>query len=306
MVLPKYTEMMNPILSTLKQGKAMDLKTILDCLKREFKPTPDELNQRIENGTPKFNHRMNWAIFDLAKARMIRRVERGVYEINEEGRRFLSKNPNFTYKDLMLIPEYKAYRRPNSKKKTLEETIIIQSEDETPLEKMEELFNEIQNNTIENLLHELKECSNSKFEEICVRLIVKMGYGGSQKETFLLLGKSHDEGLDGVINMDKLGLEKLYIQAKKWKNVTVGRDKIQQLSGAIEGKATKGLLMTTSHFSKEAKEYANQPGMKKIVLIDGNEMAKYMMEYKLGVETVNNFELKKVDKDFFEDEGDIE
>ena len=98
MVLPKYTEMMNPILSTLKEGKAMDLKTILDCLKREFKPTPDELNQRIENGTPKFNHRMNWAIFDLAKARMIRRVERGVYEINEEGRRFLSKNPNFTYK----------------------------------------------------------------------------------------------------------------------------------------------------------------------------------------------------------------
>ena len=158
---------------------------------------------------------------------------------------------------------------------------------------------------VNKVLEKLKSCSPDKFEEICLRLLVEMGYGGSQKEAYQLLGKSHDEGLDGVIKMDKLGLENVYIQAKRWNNNSVGREKLQQFIGAIEGKATKGVMMTTSHFTKEALDLANQPGVKKMILIDGEEMAKLMVEYNLGVEIVNKYVLKRVDKDFFSEDDEV-
>ena len=306
MSLPKYTEMLNPVLSILSDGKPKDLHTILQLLKGRFNPSADELNERIQNGTPKFNHRMNWAIFDLVKAKLVERKGRGVYIITDEGRKYFSKTPNFTLSDLLTIPEYKTFRRPSTKPKSAKVTQVpLPMTEETPQENLEDLFDGFYKDTVNKVLEELKSCSPEKFEQICLRLLVEMGYGGSQKEAYQLLGKSHDEGLDGVIKMDKLGLENVYIQAKRWNNSPVGREKLQQFIGAIEGKATKGVMMTTSHFTKEALDLANQPGVKKMILIDGEEMAKLMVEYNLGVEIVNKYVLKRVDKDFFSEDDEV-
>ena len=307
MTLPKYTEMLNPVLSILTDGNPRDLGAILQLLKEKFNPTAEELNERIENGTPKFNHRMNWAIFDLTKAKMVERTNRGVYKITNEGRKFIVENPNFKFNDLLKIPEYKDFRRGHPKKKNtkLEQATPLSTKEETPQENVEESLQIFHQNTVNDVLNELKTCPPSIFEKICVLLLVKMGYGGSQKEAYQLLGKSHDEGLDGVIKMDKLGLENIYIQAKRWNSNSVGREKIQQLSGAIEGKATRGIMMTSSHFTKEAIEYANQPGVKKLILLDGKQMAELLVEYDLGVETINTYVQKKVVKSFFTEDEDV-
>lgn len=304
MALPKYSDMVNPILRILSDGKAKNKNDILKYLKDEFKPTEEELNLRIQNGTPKFSHRVGWAVFDLTKAKLVERVDRAIYKISERGLDFFTKHPEFTFEDLMDIPEFYEFRRnmaTKSKGKVKKKESITSTED-TPEENLEEMFDILIERTKSAVLEKLRTCSPSKFEEICLKLLVALGYGGSQEEAYELLGKSHDEGVDGVIKQDKLGLESVYIQAKRWNNNPVGREKVQQFSGAIEGKATKGVMMTTSHFTKEALEYAMRPGTKTIILIDGEKMARLLMDKGLGVETIKDYRITKLDESFFEED----
>lgn len=304
MTLPKYTEMLNPVLKILSNGDSKGTSIILNELRRKFMPSPEELNERIRNGTPKFNHRMHWAIFDLTKANLIERVDRATYKISKNGIEFLNRNPDFSFEEMLKIPEYAKFRRSTvTKAKTNDmphhKLPVVE---DTPEENLDELLEILSKRARLAVLERLKSCSSDKFEQICLRLLVEMGYGGSEEEAYELLGKSHDGGVDGVIKTDKLGLENVYIQAKRYNNSSVGREKIQQFSGAIEGKATKGVMMTTSHFTRDAIEYAKQPGAKTIILIDGEEMAKLLVDYGLGVETIKEYTIARLNEDFFDDD----
>ncbi|WP_231714359.1 restriction endonuclease [Desulfonema ishimotonii] len=168
----------------------------------------------------------------------------------------------------------------------------------TPEEELESAYQNIRNDLANDLLQQIKENPPSLFEKIVVELLVNMGYGGSRKDAGKAIGKTRDEGIDGIIKEDRLGLDIIYIQAKRWDN-TVGRPEIQKFAGALQGqRAKKGVFITTSTFSKDAYEYVTKIDSK-IVLIDGEQLSQYMIDYNIGVATVSNYEIKKIDSDYF-------
>ena len=174
-------------------------------------------------------------------------------------------------------------------------------EEETPEETLENAYLSVRNNLAIDLLQQLKASSSSFFETIVIDLLVKIGYGGSRKDAAKAIGRSGDEGIDGVINEDRLGLDTIYVQAKKWEN-TVGRPEIQKFAGALQGKqARKGIFITTSNFSQEAYDYADRIE-NKIVLIDGDSLVQFMIDHNVGVGLAATYEIKKIDLDYFTEE----
>ncbi|GGE61473.1 restriction endonuclease [Priestia taiwanensis] len=176
-----------------------------------------------------------------------------------------------------------------------------QNDNETPEEKIESTYAQIKQELVDELISTIKECSPVFFERLVVELLVKMGYGGSIDDAGEAVGRSGDGGIDGIIKEDQLGLDAIYLQAKRWENV-VGRPEIQKFAGALHGfRARKGVFITTSNFTKEAKEYVKIIDSK-IVLIDGEYLAKLMIDFNLGVSTVKVFEVKRLDRDYFEND----
>ena len=310
MAVPDYKSFINPILGFMhdkRKDNSVTLSEILDFLKKEFNPSPEDLQEQIQNGTPKFNHRMNWAVADLLHAKLVERVARGVYRISDRGIQLLNENPHFDFHTLMEIPEYVEYRRPKVSKKTkmIKNQIESQEEEdaETPQERIESLYKELETRTKEAILERLKACDADQFEHISLKLLEKLGYGVGAIEH---LGGSHDEGVDGVKNQDFLGLDKIYIQAKKYNKGTVDSSKIREFVGALEGKSNKGVLLTTSSFTKDAVNWIRKVSNKSVVLIDGKKMADLMFQKNLGVEITKTFEIKKVREDFFTEDIDVE
>ena len=173
--------------------------------------------------------------------------------------------------------------------------------DKTPFEELEIAYDNLRSTLIEELTENLKQCPPSLFEKIVVELLVRMGYGGSRKDAGQAIGKSGDEGIDGIIKEDRLGLDIIYIQAKRWEN-TVSRPEIQKFAGALQGqRAKKGIFITTSNFSKEAQEYVRNIESK-IILIDGDQLAQFMVDNNVGVSPVSVYEVKRVDQDYFTEE----
>ena len=195
-------------------------------------------------------------------------------------------------------PEYLEFIGAASK--SLEE-LSTSDEEKTPEESLEYSYQEIKNNLVIEILDKIKSCSPAFFERLVVELLVKMGYGGSIKEAGKAIGKTGDEGIDGIIKEDRLGLDTIYIQAKRWDNV-VGRSELQKFVGALAGQgARKGIFITTSRFTDQAKSYLPKNDIK-LVLIDGEELAQYMIEFDLGVSIVSEYKIKKIDSDYFETE----
>jgi len=195
-------------------------------------------------------------------------------------------------------PEYLEFIGAASK--SLEE-LSTSDEEKTPEESLEYSYQEIKNNLVIEILDKIKSCSPAFFERLVVELLVKMGYGGSIKEAGQAIGKTGDEGIDGIIREDRLGLDTIYIQAKRWDNV-VGRPELQKFVGALAGQgARKGIFITTSRFTDQAKSYLPKNDIK-LVLIDGEELAQYMIEFDLGVSIVSEYKIKKIDSDYFETE----
>lgn len=177
---------------------------------------------------------------------------------------------------------------------------VIES-DESPIEIIEENYQKIKRELIQNILTLVRKYSHDSFERLVVQLVVKMGYGGTIEDAGKAVGKQGDEGVDGVIKEDELGFEKIYIQAKRW-NSSVGRPKLQEFVGALHGKkAKKGLFITSGNFTNEALKYEDKIDGKIIILIDGNALAEYMIRYNLGVSTTSTLEMKQIDSDFFEE-----
>lgn len=264
-----------------------------------FNLTTEDLQSKTKSGnTTQFNDRIGWARQYFRRALFIDIPKNGTYRITQRGADYLKTHTDLTIDDLMEYPEYAAYNSTRKKKESKTDTTSVA--DLTPTEQLEQAFESIESDLAADLLAKVMEQSPAFFEQLVVDLLVKMGYGGSFADSAKVTQLSNDEGIDGIIYEDKLGLDKIYIQAKRWSN-SVGRPVIQQFAGALVGQnATKGVFITTSTFSKDAKQYV--VGLhQKIVLIDGQELAKFMIEYNVGVSTKKTYEVKRIDTDYFED-----
>jgi restriction system protein len=301
-MIPDFQTLMLPILKHIKDGKEYSTTEILKILEVEFNLTQSELEEYLPSGVQKtFHNRVFWAKAYLKMAGLIENIKRGVFKITQDGLAVLKDNPQkIDIKYLKQFPVFIENRKPKSDNGNEVDVDDEKENVSTPEEILESNYLKIRKNLSLELLNKVKSCSPSFFENLVVELLVKMGYGGSIKEAGKSIGKTGDEGIDGIIKEDKLGLDVIYIQAKRWEGV-VGRPEIQKFVGALAGQgAKKGVFITTSRFSNDAKEY--QPRIEtKIVLIDGEQLADLMIDYDLAVSTSSIYTIKRIDNDYFEE-----
>lgn len=299
-MIPDFQTIMLPLLTILADKEEHTLQNLFLQVCDRFSLTEEERNELVPSGVQtKIYNRVTWALAHLKKAKLILSPKRSVFIIADKGLETIISNPErIDLKFLKEIPEYKVWQKADSpeKKSAVDE---IETE-KTPEELLDYSYSQLKEELAIELIEKIKECSPSFFERLVVDLLIKMGYGGSRQEAGRVIGKSGDGGIDGIINEDKLGLDSIYVQAKKWEGV-VGRPEIHKFIGALAGQgAKKGIFITTSYFTKEANEYQPKNDTK-IVLIDGKKLADLMIEYGVGVTTKFNYEVKKMDSDYFEE-----
>ncbi len=295
---------MLPLLEFISDGKEYKMRFVTDELAIKFGVTEEEQKELLPSGVaPIFYNRTAWAKTYLKKAGLIDSPKQGIVLISKRGLDVLKKKPSsINVKFLKQFSEFVEFQ--TSKR---EDEIETENNDEqstqTPEELLETAYQKIRKSLASELINKVVELSPAFFEKLVVELLVKMGYGGSIKDAGKAMGKSGDEGIDGTIKEDKLGLDIIYIQAKRWKpgNV-VGRPELQKFVGALAGQgAKKGIFITTSNFTKEAIEYTPR-NETKIVLIDGHQLAQLMIDYNLGCTAQQTYEVKKIDSDYFGEE----
>lgn len=302
-MVPKFEYFILPYLKFLGDGKPHNLKELTEYIADTLNLSAEDREERTKKGSfTKLYDRTQWSGTYLRKALLTETVGRGKYIITKRGLELLATNP--TYIDRTFLNQYPEFteftHKKNSQKSSddLSSSVIADSEI-TPFELMETSYKELRDELVNDLLAEIKSQSPQFFERIVIKLLVAMGYGGSFEDAANVTKYSHDEGIDGVIKEDRLGLDNIYIQAKRYDTGSVGRKELQSFVGALSGKgASKGIFITTSKFTKEAISY--QPASHiKIVLIDGEQLANYMIDYNIGVSARQTFEIKGVDRDFF-------
>lgn len=303
-MIPKFEKFLYPFLLFLKDGE-LTTPQMVEKISQYFELTEEDKQLRTRSGsTTQLRDRVGWSRQYLRRALFIEIPQHGTYRITQRGLDYLNTHSDLTIDDLMDYPEYAAYNTTH-KKKNCSPVVSVEthedvSSDLTPTEQLEQAFESISNDLAADLLSKVMEQTPNFFEHLVVDLMVKMGYGGAYSDAAQVTQLTNDEGIDGIIYEDKLGLDKIYLQAKRWTN-SVGRPTIQQFAGALVGQnATKGVFITTSTFTKEAREYVKGINQK-IVLIDGSELAKYMIEYNVGVSVKKVYEVKRIDNDYFED-----
>ncbi|KKB33058.1 Mrr restriction system protein [Bacillus thermotolerans] len=302
MGIPDYQAFMYPFLEMLKDKEEHTLREAYDYLADYFQLSKEEREQLLPSGKQLvFHNRIGWARTYLKKAGLLETVRRGTFIITERGLEVVA-DPSIsqlTQKDLLKYEEFRRFK--NNETSSTSDTYSSKKERElTPQEQLEESYEVLESQLREELLEKVKGCSPDFFERLVVELLVGMGYGGSIEDAGKAIGRSGDEGIDGIIKEDVLGLDMIYVQAKRWEGV-VGRPEIQKFAGSLEGqRARKGVFITTSDFTKEARDYVGKIE-KKIILMNGNNLAKYMMKYDIGVSKVMQYTVKKVDLDYFEE-----
>lgn len=296
MELPKYYEMHKPFLEYLKDGQQHTLKELKQYISRYFKLTEEQLLEMLPSGRQTvFVNRIGWARTYLKKAGLIDSPSRATFIITNDGLNVLKDNPTVIDNNyLMRFESFQEFQ--NGSVDTKITSVAENDTKDTPDDTFEESFRKINRSLADDLLGEVVKLSPTAFEQMVIDLLSKMGYG-----SFENAGKTtaitQDEGIDGIIMEDKLGFNLIYIQAKKWSlDSTVGRPDVQNFVGAISGKGGKGLFVTTAKFSKQASEYAKH---QHIILIDGEKLAKLMIEYNFGVTVKKVFEIKAIDTDVF-------
>jgi restriction system protein len=305
MAIPKFEDFLFPFLSQLKD-KDVSSKEMKDALVQHFGLTEEDRLLRTKGGSAyQIDDRIGWARQWLRRALFIEIPTRGMYRLTQRGTDYLKTHHDLRKDDLMLYPEYASYvnGKEIAKKGTTADIQLKGKEIEelTPTEQLESAYNSINDDLAADLLQKALEASPQFFEQLVLDLLLKMGYGGSNSIMAHITPTSHDNGVDGIIPEDTLGLDKIYIQAKRYTDNPVGKPEIQQFVGALnEQKASKGVFVTTSAFTKGAIESVNK-ATSKIVLIDGKTLAKYMIEYNVGVSTKKVYAIKKIDTDYFEE-----
>ena len=303
MAIPDYQAIMLPLLKFAGDKKEHSTQETIDALSEEFGLTEEEKKELLPSGKQTvFPNRVGWAKTYLTKAGLLKSNRRSYYEITERGLETLKENlPSIDVTYLEQYPEFRRFRSASKKKEDDTKTPEINDRmQKTPVEILEGVYQELTQNLAQDLINKVMQCSPTYFERLVVDLLLKMGYGGSRKDAGEAIGKSRDEGIDGIIKEDRLGLDILYIQAKRWQN-SVGRPEIQKFAGALLGKhAKKGIFITTSTFTDEARKYAASIESK-LVLIDGEELGRLMIDHNIGVSTDIVYEVKRIDSDYFEE-----
>ena len=297
-MIPDFQSLLLPILKITGDGNEHSMNGVTDKLAKNYNLSEEELNEFVPSGQQRiFANRVAWAKSYLKMAGLIELTKRSHFKITEKGIDILKQNlSSLNIKFLKQLPDFQISKTESRQPNNIEDKIL-----ETPEEQIANGYQKVRSALEQEILSKLKSVHPSFFERIVIELLVKMGYGGSIQDAGKAIGKTGDEGIDGIIKEDKLGLDVIYVQAKRWEGV-VGRPEIQKFVGALAGqRAKKGVFITTSDFTKEATTYAAQMDTK-IVLIDGETFAQYMIDYNLGVSVQNTYEIKKVDSDYFEED----
>ena len=305
MTIPDFQTIMLPVLTCVEDGKEWAMKDITKVIEDQYGLSDEERMTMLPSGYSRvIVNRVGWAKTHLKEAGLLQSVRRGFVRITSAGRQALEESPGrIDLKYLARFPSYILFREKGkgSASSVEIETETIAEVSTTPHEQIETAFAELQEALADELLDQVKEMSDTFFERLVVELLVSMGYGGSIEDAGKAVGKSGDGGIDGVIKEDKLGLDVIVIQAKRWTSNAVGRPEIQAFVGSMEAyRANKGVFITTSTFSAPAHEYIHQI-QRKISLIDGRMLATLMIEYGVGVSSYRTIHLKRLDTDFFQE-----
>ena len=274
------------------------MKDAIHSLASEFSLTDEEKNEFLPSGQQTvFTNRVGWACTYLKKAGLLLSPRRGYFQITERGRSVVQENPPaVNVKYLEKFPEFVQFKSIRKEKQESEES--ESSLRQTPHEALEAAYERLRSELAAEILSNVKTSDPALFESIVVELLVKMGYGGSRKDAGRAIGRSGDEGVDGIIKEDHLGLDNIYIQAKRWE-ATIGRPEIQKFAGALQGqRARKGVFITASDFTKDALDFVSRIDSK-IILIDGPTLSRLMIDFGVGVTTVASYDIKKLDSDYF-------
>lgn len=303
MSIPDFQTLMRPLLEFASDGRQHSLREARESLADRFKLTDEEKKALLPSGRQAvLVNRVAWAKVYLQHAGLLETPQRGHFKISDRGRNALQDAPErITIRYLERFPGFVEFRStPRSQKATPIE-VIADEEGRTPEETLEAAHLRLRTDLASELLSRVKKCSPQFFEQLVVELLLKMGYGGSREEAGEAVGAAGDEGIDGVINEDRLGLDTIYLQAKRWEG-TVGRPEIQKFVGALHGKrAKKGVFITTGAFSADGVEYVRniEP---KVVLINGQQLAEFMIDFNVGVDSVISYDVKKITSDYFDED----
>ena len=307
-MIPAFDKFFFPILKHIEDGQEYSLTRLRDYCATYFNLTPEDIAEKIKSGHSRLYDRVQWTMAYFYQAEIVDRIRRGLYKINDAGKALLASGiTDLSVSELkQRYPQFRKFTERSSKQSTNTDTpqqsqlvLPIIENQKTPIEIMEEQFQIINEELAAELLQQVKSQTAQFFENLVVELLVKMGYGGDFEGNAFVTQRSHDEGIDGIIKEDKLGLDKIYVQAKRWNDGAVGRREIQSFVGALSGQgASKGVFITTSTFTKDASEFRPQNNIK-IVLIDGTALANYMIEYNIGVSVKSTYEIKRIDTDYF-------
>lgn len=302
MAVPQYDRMYMPLLECLKDGRPHRMLELCKGIAKQMGLSAQDVSEcRGASRSPVFRYRVSWAKTYLAKAGLVETVQRGVYQITDEGRKVLEERPApLDNAFLMRYASFREFVRPASKQQKSENEPAgsDDTQDDTPDLIVDRAIAQINAALADDVLSAVLSKSAGFFEWLVIQLLEKMGYGISELEMDRRRHQSRDKGIDGIVRQDRLGFDKIYIQAKRWDNTPVGRPEIQKFYGALPMGMTHGLFITTSHFSDEALEYAKE---RNLVLIDGQKLAQLMIEFDLGVSVQKNYVMKALDTDFFED-----
>lgn len=301
MSVPGFQKTLLPILEFVSDGQNHRPADTLAYIQTHFALSDQDLSDRLPNGRTRIMDRTLWAITYLRQSGLIESVSRGVFRITERGQSLLTEKPkSLTVKDLERYPEYLDFKNRSRSEGKPQELDTVTTQD-TPEEQLQKTYDAIRKRLEVDLLDALKASDPSFFEKVVVRLLVAMGYGGSVEDAGRTTRRTGDDGIDGVIKEDRLGLDLIHIQAKRWATTIVGRPEIQNFAGSLEGqRGRKGVFITTSGFSAEAREYVSRIE-KKIVLIDGSELARLCVDFGVGVVNDSSYVIKRLDQDFFEE-----
>ena len=298
MAIPDFQSFMLPVLQAFADGQAKHKQEIYDYVAHFLMLTEADQKELLPSGNQEiYLNRIAWSLTSLKHALLLSSPERGVYQITDRGKTVLENPPaKLDNNYLMQFPEFIQFKKGGKNK--VASSSEAESADKTPQEYIELGYQQITEELTANILDAVKGCSPFFFEKLVVDLLLAMGYGGSKAEAGKVTQKTGDDGIDGIINEDKLGLDTIYIQAKKWDS-PVGQPEIQKFAGALLGKQSKkGVFITTSTFSSKALDYAEKIDSK-IVLIDGARLAKLMIAHNVGVAVAQRFEIKRLDTDYF-------
>ena len=303
-MIPSFDYFIHPVLESIRDGKEHRLSDIKEYVRHSLNIKEEDVFETVKSGKQtKLNNRIQWATTYLKKAGFLTRPSAGVNVITPLGKQALDSGETINKTYLRNhSAEFKEFAENIDSNEPIENVgKNISNTGVTPVESIDNNFQLLNQELADELLITIKNASPKFFEQLVADLLVKMGYGGNFDDTAIVTQYSSDEGVDGIIKEDKLGLEKICLQAKHYTDTVVGRPEVQKFVGALAGQGTtKGVFITTSTFSKEAIKY--KPDGVKLVLIDGLTLCKYMIEYNLGVSVRSTYEIKRIDTDYFEEE----